>query len=1186
MFLKALEIQGFKSFPDRTKIAFDRGITSVVGPNGSGKSNISDAIRWVLGETSVKQLRGGGKMENVIFGGTQSRNAMGFASVKLVLDNSDRRLEVDADEVVIGRRYYRSGESEYSINGQSVRLRDVYELLLDTGLGRDGYSVVGQGRIGEIVSAKSTDRREIFEEASGIARYRYRKNEAERRLGSAAENLERLRDILGELEGRVGPLKKESEKAHKFLEYSAEKKKLEVTLWVDTLRSTREGLRGQQRKIETAEADLREKERQIAEIEQQTQGVRDEMERLIVEIDRRGEQTRGLGDELAIQERQVAVWENDIQRNKDSAAQMQQEVELSGDSAGEFDAEIALQNADIARAEKVLEGMRAEIAQQEQRLAQIQQQSLATGERRGQVTAQLAEATDRITALRVAEAAADSTTASAAARLEAEQQSLAAVQSDVDAISRQKAETEEFLQATTQEIAKLENIKGGLQLKLDSRKKALAEAQQAEQNAIRQEESAAHRLGVLRDLERNLDGFQASVKSVMKAAGDGKLRGIIGPVGTVIAVKDGYEVAVETALGYSLQNVVVQNEADAKAAMAYLKKTGGGRATFLPLDTVRPQRMDTSKLTGGAISAQTVVEYDKKYENIISSLLARIVVVGDIHAASGTARALDYKNRIVTQDGQVINAGGSFTGGSVSRSAGLFSRKQEIEELQAKMAELEQKKLQAKAQTAKVKAEVDALDAELVATASEAINAGGDKIRCDTELARIEQSLQVATTNCERLLAECEMLNEQIAKAKTEHKMALNEQNRLSGEIDALSAELAGISGEDDGFLAERQQLSDRLAQARLDALSCERDADMHRQRIETLKSRSGESEARRAAMQANIEQLHSTNRELLQNIEKAGQIKQQLQQNIKQIEESIEAMRGERLQKEGSATGQSGRLRQIEDERIEIVKEVARLTEQKTGMEERLESTTTQLWEEYELTISDAESMCVEFESAAQLRRGVAELRGKIRALGNVNVGAIEEYAEVSERYTFLLAQVKDVEDSKQSLEKMIAELSAEMAAIFSESFAEINRNFGRIFTELFGGGKGKLFLSNPEDLLESGIEIEVAPPGKVIKDLTSLSGGELALVAICIYFAILAVNPSPFCVLDEIEAALDETNVVRFAQYLRRITASTQFIVITHRRGSMEEADVLYGVTMQEDGVSKLLRLDVAQAAASIVE
>ncbi len=1184
MYLKALEIQGFKSFPDRTKVNFDRGITAVVGPNGSGKSNISDAVRWVLGETSVKQLRGGGKMENVIFGGTQKRNAMGYAAVQLILDNKDRRLEVDADEVTIGRRYYRSGESEYSINGQSVRLRDVYEMLLDTGLGRDGYSIIGQGRIDNVVATKSTERREIFEEASGIARYRYRKNDAERQLLAAEENLVRLRDIVGELESRVGPLKAECAKAEKFLQYSGERKSLEVTLWVDTVRGTRENLRGQQRKIDLAQADYDARAKEIETIDAETEEIRAQIIQIQLDIDRKNGEIRALQEEFSGSETRVAVLESGIERSLADIAAQRDEIARGSESAGEIEQDIRLRLADIARAEEALAATNADIAGLEGRLSDIQQKSLATGERKGEVTARLADMTDRITALRVSEASAESASASAAARLQNEQAGLQTVESELAQLDKQRDGMRRSLAETEENLQKLGNIKGGLDMKLAARAKALAEAGEAERAAVREAENAQHRIAMLKDLERSLDGFQASVKAVMKAAQAGRLRGVIGPVSTILSVQSGYEVAIETALGFALQNVVVQDETAAKAAMAHLKQTGGGRATFLPLDTVQPRKAPQS-LPAGAQSAQRLVSYDGKYENIVSSLLAGILVVEDIGEASRAARQLGYKNRVVTRDGQVINAGGSFTGGSVSRSAGLFSRKQEIEDLQQKIESLQKNRKDAEATTARLKAEVEALSAEATATASEAITAGGEKIRCETELTRIEQSLAAATARGAALREACDALQEQIARAKTEHTLSTTEQQRLSGEIEKLTAELSQIAGDDDGFLAERESLSAQLQEKRLAAMGHQNDAELHRQRIETLKSQTGQAEARSAMLAESIKRLEGEIAQSRAAIAAAGAGKEDIKGKITAVEGEISALRGAYFEKEKSIKGQTDRERAIAAEREALGMEIGRLTEQKATLEGRYDSTIAQLWDEYELTLSDAEKLCVEFTSASDLNRRVRELRGKIRALGNVNVGAIEEYAEVSERYEFLTKQVQDVEESKGRLEAMIAELSGEMTALFAESFAAINRSFTAIFRELFGGGSACLSLTDPDDLLESGIEIEAAPPGKVIKDLTALSGGEKALVAICIYFAILAVNPSPFCVLDEIEAALDDANIGRYAKYLRRISPRTQFIVITHRRGTMEEADVLYGVTMQEDGISKILRLSAADVDPSLV-
>ena len=1184
MFLKALEIQGFKSFPDRTRITVGKGITAVVGPNGSGKSNISDAIRWVLGETSAKQLRGGGKMENVIFGGTQQRGAMGFASVSLVVDNTDRRIDVDNDEVTIGRKYYRSGDSEYSVNGQNVRLKDIYELFLDTGLGRDGYSVIGQGRIAEIVGAKSNERREIFEEASGIAKYRYRKNEAERRLASAEENLVRLRDILGELEERVGPLERESKKAKQYLELAERRKGLEVTLWVDTVQKARDTVREQQRKIEIAGADYARAGREIEAIDAETESTRAEIEHLITEADRCNAEIRAITEEIAGADSRIAVLENDIAHNDATIASLKEEIGQSGLGREAIAAEVRGHGEGIAACERQAAAYAARTGELEALLEELQNRSAASGERRGVVTGRLNAMAARITDLKVAAAGAASSVEAAKKRLAAAESEGAANAALTRDLEEQKAETDAFLQDAVERLTRLENIKGGLTLKVESRRGALAQADENEQKLLRAIEAARQRIAMLKDLERNMDGFQSSVKAVMKAAANRRLRGVTGPVSTILSVKPGYEVAIETALGFALQNIVVENETAAKAAMAFLRDERAGRATFLPLDTVKPGSFN-GRLPEGAVLASSLVTYDEKYANIVSSLLGRIVVVDDINEASRTARALDYRNRVVTVDGQVVNAGGSFTGGSVSRSAGLFSRKQEIDELKKKVEALEKQRDAAEEKTDRAKAEVDALSAELTATESEAITAGGDKIRGEVESGRIAAALSQARAAGEMLSAERAQLAAQIAASEKAGADAAAEMEVLTRDSAAREEELRAISGSDDTFLETRTRLADELSDLKLKALAAQKDIESHRAAIAQLESRTDESDARARQLAANIETLTAQNAERAAQIET---IRAAIAGSRNEIEKREEAKAGavrRRMEKEGGITQQTARVRKITDEREALGREIARLTEQKEQKDAEYEQTVAKLWEEYELTLSAAQELCVPFESGAELRRQVSEVRGKIKALGNVNVSAIEEYAEVSQRYEFLRAQVGDVETSKAELQKLIAGLSDEMRAMFSESFAAINRNFGRIFAELFGGGTARLYLEDEADVLGSGISIEVAPPGKIIRNLSALSGGEQALVAISIYFAIFGVNPAPFCVLDEIEAALDDVNVTRFAQYLRRISSETQFIVITHRRGTMEEADVLYGVTMQEDGVSKVLKLDLEHVDASLV-
>lgn len=1185
MFLKALEIQGFKSFPDKIKITIEKGITAVVGPNGSGKSNISDAIRWVLGETSARQLRGGGKMENVIFGGTQTRGAMGFAFVRLYIDNTDRRIDVDADEVIIGRKYYRSGESEYTINGQNVRLKDIYEMFLDTGIGRDGYSIIGQGRIAEIVGAKSAERREIFEEASGIARFRYRKNEAEKRLDAAEENLVRLRDILGELEQRVVPLQKESEKAHRFIQMAERRKQLEVTLWVDTVHKAREALRDQQRKLEITRADYNRISKEMDEADAQTEQVRAEIEALNRKAEQLNLDIRTITQDISGADARLAVLENNRQHNDAAAQQMREELEAAGRSSEQTQAE---KERRCAEREKVRQAL-ALLHEQEHRLTgelqQILESSLASGEKRGALEAQLAGIAQEMTAVKVQQAAQQSAFDAAQTRLAA---AGAELEENVRAQARMQEESADTQAMWNDAKARKEtstNVARGLELKLEAKSNAQQQARQEEEKIRREEENAAQRLSVLQDFEKNLDGFHYSVKSVMKAVQNRRLRGIFGPVSTILTVQSGYEVAVETALGAAMQNIVVEDQQAAKAAMAFLKAERAGRATFLPLDTVRPAHFDASRLPQGAVLACDLVRFQPEFSVVVSNLLGRIVVVQDIDEAARVAKMLDYKNRVVTVDGQVVNAGGSFTGGSVQRSAGLFSRKQEMDELKAKLERLKARRETAAEQTAQAEAETAQLKAQLESAQQRQTTAQTDEIRAEAEMRRVRAGLLQLDQIRQQLENECSALRDKLEQHDRQMQSDAERKKALEEKTNALEQELKEIVGNDTDFLKQRTALSEELSALKLEILSKDRDIESIDTALEHLHIQTGQAAQRAEELKAGIARLHEENEQTAKEMERVRESVEQGRRDIQQKEQEIAACASQRMEKEGSISEQTRKARTLSGEKEALTREAARLEEQKQAKDSEYQQTAAKLWEEYELSLEAAEALCQPFESIAELRMMVAQVRAEIKALGNVNVGAIEEYEQVKQRYEFLRVQVGDVEKSKAELLELIAQLCAEMREMFAKSFAEINTHFGRIFQLLFGGGSARLYLDDENDVLSSGISIEVTPPGKVIKDLASLSGGEQALVAIAIYFAILAVNPSPFCVMDEIEAALDDVNVVRYAQYLRRICRETQFVVITHRRGTMEQADVLYGVTMQEDGVSKVLKLDVAQAEAALV-
>ena len=1184
MVFKELEIQGFKSFPDKVKITFDAGVTGVVGPNGSGKSNLSDAVRWVLGETSSRQLRAAGKMEDVIFGGTRRRSAMGFASVRLTLDNTGHTLDVDADEVTIGRKYYRSGDSEYTINGQVCRLRDVYELLLDTGIGRDGYSVIGQGRIAEIVAAKSSERREIFEEACGIAKYRYRKTEAGRRLAAAGENLERLRDILGELESRVGPLEKESAKAQKFLELSEQRKTLEVTLWTDSVHRARDTVRQQVRDYETAQADYERFDGEAKAAEQEAEEIRMQAQQLTIAVERLNGDIRSITEQISGSDSRIAVLENDILRNEESIASLRSEIEAGEQDGAEADAALQRHRAVAAKMEAEGEKLAAEIDALNAELEQLADASNASGARKDTLRAEITDLTAKRTEAQVAQAAAEAAEETARQRLPALEQAAQEGTDQWETARQDLTDTIRYREMLTENEKQLANVRSGLELKLKNRKAALDEADTAEQRLGRELDAARQRLSVLRELEKNMDGYQNSVKAVMRAAGARRLRGIIGPVSAILKVEPGCEVAVETALGAALQNIVVENEAAAKAAIALLRSDNAGRATFLPLDTVQPG-VFRGRLSGTARLASSLVQADARYDNIVSNLLGRIIVVEDINEASRVARDNGFRSRVVTMDGQVINAGGSFTGGSVQRSAGLFTRKQEMEELRIRAAKLQKDCLAAQEKTDQCKEQVDALQAELTATASEQITAANDRVRAEAEQKRLEAAAAQLETARNARRQEIDTLQAALADSRAKAEDAAKLQAELTAKIDRRTAEMSRIAEGDDSFLTRQNALAQDLSAKRLEQVTRQKDAELAYSQIAALEQRARDAAARRTSLEESVAALAARSDACRAEIADIRQTRADSQTTIAQKEAEIREATQKRLARQQAETETLARARTAADSREEMSREMARLAERKAAAESEYDQTVAKLWDEYQLSVSQAEALCVEFDSLPALRAQVADLRGKIRALGSVNVSAIEEYKEVKARYDALVTQVTDVEESRNELSRMISKLSAQMREIFTDSFRAINENFGRVFAELFGGGEASLMLEDESDVLSSGIGIRVAPPGKVIKNLEALSGGEQALVAISIYFAILAVNPAPFCILDEIEAALDDANVVRFAQYLRRVSDKTQFIVITHRRGTMEAANVLYGVTMQEDGVSKLLKLDLEQVDATLV-
>ena len=1181
MKLKSLEVQGFKTFPDKTKLDFTNGITAVVGPNGSGKSNISDAIRWVLGEQSAKSLRCS-KMEDVIFNGTQQRKKTGYAQVTLSIDNSDRTLGFDGDEVAVTRRFYRSGNSEYLINNTNVRLQDIHELFMDTGLGRDGYSMIGQGKIDSIVSSKSEDRREIFEEAAGISRFRYKKAEAERRLDKTEDNLVRLRDILTELEGRVGPLKIQSEKAKAYLSYAEEKRGLEIALWLKTLDKSALQLREQEDKLAVANAQHGDIEKALEDIQTETEQIYIKQSGFSARLDDIRHEISSTDEKASACRSEISVLKNDILHNEHTIERINADIaqtEQSGKSIGreieqkeklikEHEMKLSEKNSEFEKHTKTLDSLRSDESRSGERLDEI-----------NEIISQLSEkASDEKVKYMTSLASQDELTGRADALInnvkarESQIETLGGIIQDYEKMLKDCNENHEMVNAA---VLERESIIGKKQDECEEIKSKVDKLSLDSEQLFRKAK-------MLEELERNLEGFTHSVKIVMREAKKGTLNGIRGPVSRVITTPSEYSVAVEIALGAAMQNIVTETDNDAKTAIAYLKSHDGGRATFLPMSTIKGREFNEQGLEscqGFVGIASQLCSCEDCYKGILSNLLGRIVIADNLDNAVVIAKKYSYRFRIVTLDGQVVNAGGSLTGGSLARNTGLLGRAAEIEKIRAQAREIS---LIAERETELWQESRRELSSELQKLEEgrrELVRINEDRIKIEaetkarrTEVDTIEQALKEARREQENYENKLAGLTETMNSARSQYELYCEEIRKNEELVQVLS-------GSRSEYIRKREGLSEKIQELRIDILAIEKDISAARTEIENARLRSESAEERVAQSRRESEMLKEKNKEITLRISELENQNKELTERSASLGKEIEKLNMERMELEKRSSQLRRDEREKTSEREKIGGELARLEERRANIQKQYDEIVEKLWEEYELTKREAESTAIEISDLGKAQRRLAELKQKIRSLGSVNVSAIEEYKEVSERYEFLKVQIGDVEKSRSELIKLIGELTKQMREIFIERFDMINRNFSETFVELFGGGKASLSLSDPENILTTGIDISVEPPGKIVAHIELLSGGEKALVAIALYFAIMKVSPSPFCVMDEIEAALDDVNVYRFASYLRRMNDKTQFICITHRRGTMEEADVLYGVTMQDRGISKLLELRASE-------
>lgn len=1186
MLLKSLELHGFKTFPDRIKLSFDKGITSIVGPNGSGKSNISDAIRWVLGEQSAKTLRCS-KMEDVVFNGTDKRKKTGYAEVTLSIDNKDRILPFDGDEVAVTRRYYRSGESEYMINKATVRLRDIHELFMDTGLGRDGYSMIGQGKIDSIVASKSEERREIFEEASGISRYRYRKTEAERKLKSTEENLVRLRDIVGELEDRVGPLKKQSEKAQKFLVLSEEKKGLEIALWLNTLENSANIIKEQDDKIDIQRAQYENAEQELANISSETESIYLKNGEITSKIDTIRRNISQFESEVSNNNALISVANNDIEHNKETITRLETEIEQIDNSFTEIESQIKEKKENVEKLKLNIEEKQKEYNEVSENLNTISVDASRSGDEIQELNSKLAELSQKSANAKVVLLTSDSSINELNERIESLNSSLSEKESNLETTSKMLEDYKAQGKDSAEKVEMLSNSIKGLELKINNLK-AKNENSKGEIDILTLDSNEKlRRANILEDLEKNLEGFAHSVKTVMNLSRHGKIGGIHGPVSRLIKVPTDYAVAIETALGGAMQNIVTGNEEDAKRAIRTLKENKGGRATFLPIATIKPRYLNENGIDScfGFIGvASDLCDCKDEYKGILQNLLGKIVIAEDLNSAVSIANKYSYRFKVVTLDGQVVNAGGSLTGGSLNKRTGLLSRASEIEKYRKEAKALADKANELKERYSNSQQEFAKYEADILGTRGDLSTEQQELIRLRTEYKACQNeydSLVSSIDFTKNEIVECE---NKISNLQKDKETADKEFSAFEEEIANIEKTTSNLTGNRLALTEKREQLSEKLQNIRLEIVTFEKDKEALISEIRTSEYNSQHQTERKENLRNQIVSVNSNIDIINKKIESYTNISNNYQDKIAEFNNAIEKLNGDKEKFEKKSVELRQKEKDLNSTREVSGRELARLEERKINLQKQYDDIIAKLWDEYELTKRQAEEISIEIENVSTARKRLNEIKSSIRGLGSVNVSAIEEYKEVSERYEFLGAQVSDVEKSKNEIERLINNLTKQMKDAFIENFHEINKHFGETFKELFGGGTASLELANPDDILNSGIDIIAHPPGKIVVHLEALSGGEKALVAIALYFSIMKVRPAPFCVMDEIEAALDDVNVDRFAQYMRRMTDRTQFITITHRRGTMEESDVLYGVTMQDEGISKLLELRASEVAAKL--
>ncbi len=1179
MFLKRLELQGFKSFADKTVLEFMPGITAVIGPNGSGKSNISDSIRWVLGEQSMKSLRGN-KSEDIIFAGTQNRKSLGFAEASIVIDNSDGKLPIEFAEVVVTRRIFRNGDSGYFINKTPCRLKDVLELFMDTGIGKDGYSIIGQGKIDEILSNKSEDRRNIFEEAAGIVKYRARKTESEKKLEQTKFNLLRINDILSEIEANIEPLKKQSDKAKKFLELRDELKSIEIGLFLYNIDNYKEQLKKQAEDIDIILSEQKEEESRLSVIQNLKENLKLELEEVITKI----EETQNLGfesekkieqinSEINVAETKIT---NNIQNRETYLKEIEELNKRNTEIKEEKDNRISKKDNLLANREKFAK----ELEEKEKTLNEISSKFSDEEKKIEEKKKQVEQNTE--------------------VKYE-NREKINTIEINNDNLSKRGKTVQNEITDTISKLDEKRMIKSEL-LKTFNEKEAKRNECEKRLNEIKTKKDEANtkilnyenkindlstelrvkdsKQKFLSEMEKEKEGYSRAVKALLlECEKDSKLnKGVKGVLANIITVPTEYQIAIETVLGQTLQNIVTETEEDAKKLIEYLRKNNLGRASFLPIASVKGKKVDRlikNNLQGVIGIANDLVKADKEYEGIILNLLGRTVVVENMDTAIILARQNSYGFRIVTLKGDIINPSGAISGGSIAqKTSSIIGRTSQIKELEKEIEKLKQEIEKVSKEKEKYEESIEDLLEEITS-----IEQSSQEIQIEyaTEKQRIEsleESILNLETRLESLKTESKQIEQTILENEKQKSTIKEKTMELEKEIEAISGEIQAFAEKDKENQKYIDDLNFEITNLKISLSSFDESSNSMQEILERIETELQANTSKIESKQEQSKQVLEENEKLKKTIENLKQSIEQIKQEVSLSSETVEKLKQEKIEKNNSITKTETEI----EEKYRIIEEIKnqanKLEVKKSKIDVELEQIINKMWEDYEITPNTAGEY-KKPNDIAETTKNVKNLREKIKELGSINIDSIEEYKQTKERYDYMCEQRLDLENSSNKLKKVIQDMTKIMKEQFEAQFKTINKNFGEVFKELFGGGKAELRLTDEEDILNCGIEIEVQPPGKKLQNMSLLSGGERAFTAIALLFAILKINPAPFCVLDEIEAALDDVNVYRFADYLKKFTQDTQFLVITHRKGTMEASDTVYGITMEESGISKLLSM-----------